>query len=172
MRLLVAILAFGTATAMADGGVVIGRQEKDGLTTTVFANPFPVRAGPTDFSVLLQRGSEPVLNEAVRFSFRKSSSGGETYYPPCCSMKGAEGAVEATRTHSKNKLLQGAMMTVPESGDWLLEVHVGSNGTVLQFPFQAKPPKRPMESWWPFLALLPAAIAVYAWRTRLTSPRA
>jgi len=158
---------------LADGGVVLARHESGPLQATVFANPFPVRAGPTDFSVLLQDGSEPVLDAEVRFSLTQTGPSGEIYLAPCCTMQGADGALPATRNHSRNKMLFSTMMTLPSSGKWELGISVKRSGNTVSFvtPLNVQPPPRPLESWWPFLATLPAAILLYVWRTRLQRRR-
>ncbi|MFZ4777172.1 MAG: hypothetical protein ACOYM3_17520 [Terrimicrobiaceae bacterium] len=156
-------------TLTADGGVVVGRHEEDSLQATVFAEPFPVRAGPADFSVLLQNGQDPVLDAEVRLSLTQTGPSGEVYLAPCCSMQGADGSLAASRSHSGNKMLFSTMMTLPGSGRWELGVVITREGKQQSFsvPLDVRPPLKPVQAWWPFLALLPAAILLYVWRALL-----
>jgi hypothetical protein len=68
--LLLSICALAVlATALfADGGTVLSRQESGPFVITVFAAPVPIRAGPIDVTVLVQRRDslEPVLHSAGR----------------------------------------------------------------------------------------------------------
>ncbi len=167
--LCVFLLCVLTQQLSADGGVVVGRHEEDSLQITVFAEPFPVRAGPVDFSVLLQNGQDPILDADVRLSLKQTGPSGEVYLAPCCSMQGANGSVAASRSHSGNKMLFSTIMTLPGSGTWELGVVVAREGKQQSFsvPLDVRPPLKPVQSWWPFLALLPAAILLYVWRALL-----
>lgn len=156
-------------TLTADGGVVVARHEEDSLQVTVFAEPFPVRAGPADFSVLLQNGQDPILDADVKFSLTQTGPSGEVYLAPCCSMQGADGSLAASRSHSGNKMLYSTIMTLPGSGKWELGVIVAREGILHTFsvPLDVRPPLKPVQAWWPFLALLPLGILLYVWRALL-----
>jgi len=111
-----AILALSQATAVADGGTVLFRDETGRLAVTVFASPSPLSAGPVDISLLLQNqnGLEPVLDAEVSLLLRAESSGVEI-------------RAHATREQARNKLLYAAPVTL-ESGKWLVEAAVLRNG--------------------------------------------
>jgi len=46
----------------------------NGFDVTVFASPVPLRAGPVDVSVLVQRGEKAILDAAVEVAWRRLSS--------------------------------------------------------------------------------------------------
>jgi len=159
--------------ALADGGMPIGQSEADGLRITLFASPLPVRAGPMDAGVLVQEipSNRPAAGAEVRLSVRlvAGSTGRPVRMPAWCSTLAAGSDVLATSAHSANKLLVGAYLPLSEPGRWEVAVEVAHRGRVTRavFPLDVAPPPPPLAAWWPFLAMVPAAIALYAWRARI-----
>ena len=162
-----ALLA-AVSAARADGGAVIATSKESGLDITVFASPSPLRAGPADISVLVQKNGEPVLDAEV--SVRWTATGqGEEWQPPCCSMKTDGRAVSATRGHSQNKFLYSAVLPITASGDGKLDVRIerGENEATLSAEVSALRAAPPAAAYWPWLAISPAAIAAFAVNQRL-----
>src|SRR5579884_1996756 len=67
LKRLVPALVF-CALLFADGGTLIFTRQAGPFLVTLFGAPEPVRAGPADLSVLVQRASDrtPVLDAQVR----------------------------------------------------------------------------------------------------------
>jgi hypothetical protein len=165
-------LIFAAPCALADGGVVIAREKVGGLDVTVFASPYPLRAGPVDVSVLVQDAQgNAVLDAAVELGWTTSAPAASTdWLPPCCSMETALGKTPALRTHSQNKLLYGAILPVRSAGPSEISVAVKTPETqgALSIPVEAQPPRAPVLTYWPLLAFPPFAIGIFALHQRLS----
>ncbi len=176
--LLVALALLAAAPqAFADGGVVIGERDGAGLRITVFAEPVPIRAGPADFSVLVQEidSRQPVMDADVRISLKKLSapSPEKEWSPPYCQVPGNDGYVVLRHDLAQNKMLYAAMVAITEAGRWELAVSVvaGDRRLAASLPLDVAAPRRPLATWWPAIAVLPAAILLYAWRAALVRAR-
>ena len=175
MRKLLTMSLFLTASALvrADGGITIGQIERDGLRVTVFAAPVPVRAGPLDVSFLVQEipSNQPVTDALIVCSVRKLSppSPNPVRLPAWCSAIAPGTRVPATSLHSRNKLLSGAYLPIPEPGLWELSVQTtrGAASFTASIPLDVAAPLPPLSRWWPLIAMVPVAILLYVWRTRL-----
>lgn len=170
------ILAAGVS-ALADGGVVIGEKAVDGLRITIFAQPFPLSAGPVDFSVLVQDAAsqQPVMDADVRLSLKKLSapSPENAWSAPYCQLPGADGDVLLRRDLAQNKMLYATMVSISEAGRWELSVRVASGGqrAVATLPLDVSAPRKPLATWWPAIAVLPLMMALYIWRAALLRSR-
>jgi hypothetical protein len=159
--------------ALADGGVTLGQINRNGLLVTVFAAPSPIRAGPLDVTFLVQEvpSNQPVTDAEIVCSVEKTSppSRNPVRLPAWCSTISPGTRVPATNTHSRNKLLSGAYLPLTEPGRWQLNVSVtrGPATFAADFPFEVAAPQQPFSTWWPLIALVPAAIFLYGWRARL-----
>ncbi len=171
MRFLVCIFVLFTASrALADGGVVVLREETGDMIITVFANPTPLRVGAVDLGVLAQDRAtrQPLPDPDVRISLTSE----ENVVPPaewatiCNSLNGLGTVATATRNHSTNRLLNSAWLGVPAPGKWNLEVRVrvdGQSERVSQ-TLEVLPAAAPLSAWWPLIALVPIGIAGFALR--------
>lgn len=169
-----AMFVLAAASALADGGAIIARQNVNGLDLTVFAAPFPLRAGPVDLSVLVQDAKgKAVLDAVVELGWTTSSPVKEDWLPPCCSMGTALGKTPALRTHSQNKLLFGAIVPVRSAGPSEISVTVKTAAAeaALFLPVEVAPPRPPVLAYWPLLAFPPFAIGLFALHQRLSRPR-
>ena len=157
----------------ADGGVSVGQLKKDSLRVTVFAAPVPIHAGPLDVTVLVQEisSNQPVTDAAIGFSLQKVSppSPDRVRLPAWCSSSPPGSWVEASSAHSNNKLLSGAYLPLPESGRWQLTLRItrGAVDFTESLLLDVAPPQNLLAVWWPLVALVPLAIALYAWRAAL-----
>jgi hypothetical protein len=146
--------------AEADGGLVRISQPVGPYTVTVFSAPTPLRVGPIDLSVLVQRDGTPVLDLPVSMVLRN----GDT-------------RLEAPATHAAatNKLLYAAPLLLPAAGRWVVNVTVGVES--VGFEMDAEPALGVL-AFWPYLVLpfvCVALFAVHQWRSaRMTTktPRA
>jgi len=169
------ILLLCPLVALADGGAVIGRSETPELTATLFALPSPLRAGPADLSLLLQKpgSNDPVLDATVQMAWF-ASDGDATqakWLPPCCTMESAKIWQPATTGNSKNKFLYGAMVPIKTSGPSVLTVRIQYQGKQQDFSVKvnALAPYSPVATYWPWLAFPPVAVGLFALRTRLAN---
>ena len=167
-----ALLFFSAPAVLADGGAIIAREKVNGLDLTVFASPFPLRAGPVDVSVLVQDAKgKAVLDAVVDLGWTTSSPTATTeWLPPCCSMETALGKTPALRVHSQNKLLYGALLPVRSAGPSEISVAVKTPGAAASFsiPVEARAPRAPVLTYWPLLAFPPVAIGMFALHQRLS----
>jgi hypothetical protein len=149
---LLLLLALSPATAWADGGVVRTSERSGPFVVTVFTAQSPVTVGQADVSVMVQDAAtgQPVVDARVTLLLK-----GED---------GSASAAEATREQAQNKLLYAALVDVPSPGQWSVEVTVArgpdSATVVTTIPVALPPP--PFVSYWPYFALPPAAIALFA----------
>lgn len=147
--------ALGAAVpAAGDGGVVRLSERTGDYLVTIFTSPTPLRAGPIDISVLVQQadGGGVVGDAAVRVSLRSASAAE------------AIGSA-ATRAQATNKLLYAALLDLPSAGNWQVDVTIERPDrppATVAFAFEAAPPLPPWRTYWPYFALPPIAMAVYA----------
>jgi hypothetical protein len=171
-----AILAFSVlaaASCAADGGAIIARQTINGLDVTVFASPVPLRAGPVDVSVLVQRGEKAILDAAVEVAWRASPSSSSDWLPPCCTMASDADRIPALRAHSNNRFLYSAIVPMKSAGASQLEIKVsqGDREASLSCDIEVRRPLPPALVFWPWLVFPPAAIAGFALHQSLAKPR-
>lgn len=175
MRRLLALVLVLAAPALlhADGGITIGQIDRGGLRVTVFAAPVPIRAGPLDITLLVQEipSNQPVTDVAIACSVQKISppSRSPIRLPAWCSAIAPGTRIPATTAHSRNKLLAGAYLPLTEPGRWELSIHVtrGPIAFTASLPLDVSAPQPPLSTWWPLIALVPAAILLYVWRSFL-----
>lgn len=147
--LLVALLVLCAPRAEADGGAVVAQETVEGLTVTTFVAPVPLRAGPVDVSVLLQRAGEPVLDADVVLEL---SSGSRVV-----------SRARAVHAEATNQLLYAARMDVPAPGAWRLAVVVDGDGGrfAVEALLEAAPALAPASRFWAWLALPLLAVAAF-----------
>jgi hypothetical protein len=163
MRIRAALVcALVAGLARADGGAIRIQEDAGPFRITVWSAPEPLRAGPADLSVLVQRrdGGAAVLDAQVELRLDGPGSG-----PPI--------AARATRAQATNQLLQAAAVTLPVAGTWTLRASVRQGGDAVEvageLPVAAPAPR--LGTLWPYLALPPAAVACFALREHLKRRR-
>ncbi|MDX2079862.1 MAG: hypothetical protein SFU53_03690 [Terrimicrobiaceae bacterium] len=161
----------GSGMAWADGGVVLARDERDGIVVTVFAAPFPLHVGANDVSVLVQKGREVVGDFSARVTLRpvEITESRDEWLELCNTLNGIGLTGEAVPSAQGNRLLRSAWIGLPASGRWEVSVDVAVDGRsfAIRRPVDVKPPPNPWAAWWPFLAMVPAVVGLYVWRQRL-----
>jgi hypothetical protein len=114
--------------ARADGGFLRLSERSGPYQVTVFTSPTPLRAGPVDFSVLVQNADTSAVLSDARVVFRTTPPGG------------AESAVDhlATTRAATNKLLKAAQFDLPSPATWRVDVLMdGPLGRArLEFPVE------------------------------------
>src|SRR5262245_54378691 len=120
------ILLGGAAPAFGDGGTVRASVQERGLRVTVFTAPASPRMGPIDVSVLVQdaQTGQPVPDARVHVR--------------ATSRRDPARVIErtATREDATNKLLQAAVLDVPEAGWWEIRVRVEGHGNPVDVAFE------------------------------------
>ncbi len=111
MFIALSLVALAT-TARAGQGTVQFVQTDGPFVVTVFTAPSPLRAGPVDVSVMAQNrlDQRPVLDGQVLVELQ--------------SKNGVVVRAEALRGQAENDLLYAALINVPESGRWVLNVTI------------------------------------------------
>ncbi|MFV0336840.1 MAG: hypothetical protein ACK5LK_01155 [Chthoniobacterales bacterium] len=156
--LMFAVLAWGGSVAYADGGILVSKKQGEHYDVSLFAGPSPLRAGPVEVSVLLQKhgGEAALLNAEVHARFRHVAEGesGEGWKAPCCQIEQVT-AAELRRDHSANRLLYGSWISLAKSGLWEMQLEVAgpAGREVFVLPMELTAPRSPLFSYWPFLVL-------------------
>lgn len=160
----------------ADGGLVLAEKQAGTYRLVLFGNPSPLRAGPVDLSLFLERAekSGPILDAVVSFRLNKLSRP-----TPELAWKGVGcvtpgQAVTASQGHAGNGLLYSAMLGIPEPGLWELGVSISREGKteIVSFELTVDRTLPPTLTWWPVVALMPIGILLYIWRGHLKKGRA
>jgi hypothetical protein len=150
--------------ARSDGGRVRLLEPAGPFVVTVFSTPDPLRVGAADLSVLVQdrAGGEPLLDAEVVLEVTPPSG---TDVPPV--------RLVATRAQATNKLLYAASFAPAHAGAWPFAVTVrrGRERGRVRGVLVVEPAGSGLADIWVYLALPPAAAAVYALRAYLVRRR-
>jgi hypothetical protein len=135
----------------ADGGAMQWRERAGSYIVTVFTAPVPLRPGPVDFSVMLQRAAdnEVVLDAAIALRLTKA---GET------DILG-----DATHAQATNKLLYSASLRPPAPGVWRLQVQVtgAAGGGSTAGPIRLLEAESAIWNDWPYFAVVPVFVCLF-----------
>jgi len=147
-----------------DGGTMRVVEPAGPFVVGVFSTPEPLRVAPADLSVLvLERANgRPVLDAAVALELR----------PPDGS-NDAPQRLEATHAQATNKLLYAATFRPTVAGEWTLHVTVerGTEAADVGCPLPVVRDRAGLAAIWPYLAIPPVAVALYALRAWLSDRR-
>ncbi len=161
---LVSLAFAAAATLRGDGGTLVLRKQAGPLTISVFASPEPLRVGPVDLSVMVQRVDDKseVLNGDVKMHLTRSSPDGisELFAP-------------ATHSNATNKLLYASRISLPAAGIWKLAVMVNSKSGNAEVAGEitVRPPQAPILAYWPYFAVVPLIVALFVINQWLKSKR-
>jgi hypothetical protein len=152
LKLSALFLAF-TALLFADGGSVLLRKQSGSFLITVFGTP---QVGTTDFSVLVQNALDhsPVLDASV-------------------DIRVAHNIQPATHEQATNKLLYAASINFFRPGRYSMQVNAWRNGYggSIDGDIIVAPASPPLVAYWPYFAVIPAAIFLFILNQRLKSRR-
>jgi hypothetical protein len=161
---MVAFVYCNSPYLLADGGALVLRNQSGPLIISVFSSPTPLTAGPADLSVLVQDASNHMAILDALVMLRLHPAGG-----------GNEINVIATHAQATNKLLYAYRVIFPSdsSGDWRLTVRVETTtaSAETEGTLRAAPPTPAVVAYWPYFALVPLMIALFALNQWLKSKR-
>lgn len=164
----------------ADGGVVQFQKEIQGLRITLFSESSPLRAGPADLSILVQKASnaEPILNANVTLQLiceKKNADAVADWRPLYCAMDGDSRNITLMPTHRQagNKLLYATPAILPYSGLWSATVIISRNGTetTVSGTLDVQKPSDPWIAYLPYLMLPGFGIGLFALAQRARRDR-
>jgi hypothetical protein len=145
--------AIGIQTAHGDGGTVRVSSIVGPYRISAFTSPTPLRAGPVDFSVMVQDAAhgEPIHDLSVALTVTSADE------PPCVMQ------LEATRAAATNKLMRSAKFDLPRSGRWRVDIAVDGPGGAARssFDFVADDPLPQWEGIWLWIVFPVLPIALY-----------
>ena len=152
------------ATLWADGGRVEFHKRAGNLDITLFSTPSPVRVGPADLSVMVQKAGDPapVLDASVMVHLTKQERQNIT-----------EVVAPATHAKATNKLLYAANVSVPSAGVWRVQLDVRQAGEddMVAGDINVLPPEPPLLTYWPYFVLVPLVVLLFVFNRWLKRRR-
>ncbi len=152
---LIALALACVGNLFADGGTLVLHKQAGPLTISIFSTPEPLRVGTADLSVMVQRAMDKseVLDAKVELHLTHSSPDGI-----------AEVFAPTTHSNATNKLLYAAHLNLPAAGLWRLVAIVDSkNGSAeVAGEVTVEPPQPPILAYWPYFAVLPLILILFA----------
>jgi hypothetical protein len=154
-------------TSWADGGTIRFQGDAGSLHVTVFTLPPLLNAGPVDVTVLLQDRSRlnPLLDARVTLNLSAeagSQQRKEAWSPPACALNApsALADIPASLNHGENRLLYGAVIQVPYSGIWKLNIHIQHDSETVSVStlLKVNPPAPPPLAYWQLFILPPLGV--------------
>ena len=152
---LLALALLARVWLLADGGTLILQKQAGPLTISIFSSPEPLRTGPGDLSVMVQRSADKssILDADVKLHLTQANPNGimEVFSP-------------ATHANATNKLLYASRVNIPAQGVWKLTATIGSKlgSAEVAGEITVLPPQPPMLKYWPYFALVPVIIVLFA----------
>ena len=138
----------------ADGGAVCGSTSGGPLAVTTFTSPTPLRVGPADLSVLVQdrKTGATLLDGEVEIRLEAPPEG-----PPPLGVVATAGA-------ATNRLLRAVTVQFPVAGPWRIRTTFrrDSDEATLDCAVEVIGAESPASGLWPYLALPPLAVFVFA----------
>jgi hypothetical protein len=163
------LLVLIAKTALADGGAIRLQTDTGSFHVTVFTQPPILAAGPVDITVLIQSRKDlvPIMDAAVTLDLIPLDQSGEkSWMPPCCSVSAilSLSGIPARLNHGENRLLYGAVVQIPHSGNWRLRVDLrrASETSAVETVMSAAPPLPPPLAYWHLFALPGVCAGIFA----------
>jgi hypothetical protein len=139
-------------TLLADGGALVLHERTGPLVVNMFAAPVPLRAGSADLSVLLQNASDnsAVLDGSVHVEL--------------IGPGGQHADAAATHAGATNKLLFAANVDLSAPGEWRVIVTGMQHDQRWRVSglIVVRPGEPARIAYWPYFAVVPIAIALFA----------
>ena len=167
VTLIFCALSFITRTSWADGGAIQFQGDAGQFHVTIFTLPPILSAGSVDVTALVQDRSNlsPLLDATVTMDL--TAQGGndlrkQAWSPPCCAMNKAAAltGIPAKLAHAENRLLYGALVQIPYSGTWQLNLHIQRNieRESVRTLLKVNPPAPPPLTYWKLFILPPLGV--------------
>jgi hypothetical protein len=170
--------------AKGDGGIVRLREAQGPFAVTVFSSPEAAAGGVADVSVLIQgkETGQVVLDADVSLALSPPDGLATKQSDELCRLSTAAmrltdginhvASIRATREQASNKLLYAAPVELDVPGVWKLQVLVSRGIDTARFDCFIPVTLRSgaLANVWPYLALPPLAIALFAVNQWLRSP--
>jgi hypothetical protein len=157
-------LVLSVSLLRSDGGTLQFQKQIGSLIITVFSTPAPLRVGAADFSVMVQKAADhsSVLDADVKVALLRSTRD-----------RVLEITAPAKRAQATNKLLYAAHINLPSTGAWRLAARVTEQGTQVEASGDVTvlPAEAPAKAYWPYFALIPMAVLMFALNQWLKSKR-
>ncbi len=168
LALLLIVLSASTLTQIvrADGGVVMWQRTTGPFTVTLFSTEAPLRPGPADISILLERpgGHIPVMDAQVFIELEHEA--------------GTIINAEATHSQARNKLLYCSLINLPEAGRWKMKLNVSRGGERAEvlYDLAVARPQPMLLPYWELISLPPVIMIFFIinqWlrRSRITTAK-
>ena len=149
-----ALAALSTLSAYADSSAVILHQRADPFDVTLLGESTQLTTAQTNLSLRLQKASDhsDVPDAKVSLRFTRDDNG-----------KITEVMAPATHARASNKMLYGALVTLPAEGYWTFIADIDAQGAHVQAAAKLSvgPPEAPMNQKWPLIALVPVLILAF-----------
>lgn len=151
-----------TQVVRADGGVVLWQRTTGAFTITLFSTEMPLRPGPADISILLERpgGHTPMMDAEVFIELEHEA--------------GTIINAEATHSQARNKLLYCSLINLPEAGRWKIKLNVsrGAEKAVILDDLTVARPQPLLLSYWKLISFPPFIIVLFILNQWLRRSRA
>jgi hypothetical protein len=148
---------FAAAIARGDGGALIAEGPAGPFEISVLASPAPLRAGTSEWSVLVRRASDGKVALDASVEIVLTIDAAESAHSDSAKPR------RASRSLSANRLLHTAYLELPVHGSLDAEVRVleGQQVGRLSFEVAVAPARSPLEQQWRSFALPPMALALF-----------
>src|ERR1044072_7717154 len=167
-RLLLVALSLSTPVCIvrADGGVVLWQQTTGPFTVTLFSTELPLRPGPADISVLIERpgGHSPAMDARVFIELENQG--------------GMPVSASATHDQARNKLLYCSLISLPAAGRWKMKLNVSRGGERAEASgdLNAAEPQPVLLPYWELISFPPVIMVLFLinqWlrRSRAATPK-
>jgi len=167
MALIFCVVLFLARASRGDGGTIQFQGDAGPFHVTIFALPPILSAGPVDLSILVQERSKlnPLLDARVTLDLAtqgSEDSGKEAWSPPWCALNkpAAPAGIPAKLNHGENRLLYGALVQIPYSGTWQLNVNIQRDTETesVRTLLKVNPPAPPPLAYWHLFILPPLGV--------------
>jgi len=152
---IISLLLLLARFAQGDGGKVQFQRQAGVFNITLFSAPSTVRAGRTDFSVMVQNtaNQSPILDADVRLHFTQRNAGSI-----------ASVSAPARHDQATNKLLYAAQIDLNSTGRWRVEISVQTkqDSALVTGDLDVQPPEPPLLAHWPYFVALPVVALLFA----------
>ncbi len=138
---------------LADGGTVLLKKQTGPFVITIFGT---AQAGVSDISVLVQNSADrsPLLDATVWLQVGHART-------------------KLTHEQATNKLLYAAPVKLIHAGEWQLKVTLESQGRtgIAEGEIEVAPGVAPIVAYWPYFALVPLVVLLFALNQWLKNKR-